>query len=275
MCRVLEVSRAGFYAARGRAASVRAQADVQLAADIREIHRESQRRYGSPRIHRELKARGTRIACKRVARLMRQARLRARKRRRYVVTTNSAHGRPTAPNLLARRFGVATARPDEVWVADLTFVPTEQGWLYLAVVIDLATRRVVGWGMGTTVSTALTTRALQMALEQRPHPPTLHHSDRGVQYASAEYGALLQAHGITASMSRTGDCWDNAVAESFFATLEWELIDGAKWRTRQEAMSAIFEYIEIWYNRKRRHSSLGYLSPAEFEAQLALTPRVA
>jgi transposase InsO family protein len=206
---------------------------------------------------------------------MKEAKLRAKKARRYVVTTDSAHGRAIAPNLLQRRFEVGEVAPDEVWVADLTFVPTAQGWLYLAVVIDVATRGVVGWAMGQSVSTALTLRALEMALQQRPKAPAIHHSDRGAQYASAAYTAALTSRGIAASMSRRGDCWDNAVAESFFATLEWELIEGAHWRSRQEAASALFEYIEVWYNRQRRHSSLNYLSPADFEAQLALSPRAA
>ena len=203
--------------------------------------------------------------------------MRAKKKRRFRVTTDSNHSHPIAPNLLKRRFGVEEIEGiDQVWVSDITYVPTREGWLYLAVVLDLASRRVVGWAMKTTLESALATNALTMALWRRkPGSGLLHHSDRGVQYASTAYQEILVQHGITCSMSRKGDCWDNAVAESFFATLEWELIEESDWHTREEARRDIFDYIEVWYNRQRLHSSLGYRSPAEYEDQLALTPRVA
>jgi transposase InsO family protein len=196
--------------------------------------------------------------------------------RRGVRTTDSAHGQPIAPNVLARQFDVrGIPALDRVWVSDVTYVPTRAGWLYLATVLDLASRRVVGWAMRETLEVDLALSALRMALgARRPAPGLVHHSDRGVQYASAEYQALLAQHGMTCSMSRKGDCWDNAVAESFFATLELELIVKSDWRTRDEARRAIFRYIETWYNRARRHSTLAYLSPAQYEAQLA-RPRTA
>jgi putative transposase len=203
-------------------------------------------------------------------------RLRAKKTKRFCVTTNSAHDHAIAPNLLDRDFSVAGRGPDEVWVADITHVPTREGWLFLSVVIDLASRLVVGWGMGKRNDHRLCLRALQMAVMRRqPGGDLIHHSDRGVQYASEEYRQALASHGMVASMSRRGDCWDNAVAESFFATLEWELIEHADWHTRQEAMATLFHYIEVWYNRKRLHSSLDYMTPDEYDAQLPLNPRAA
>jgi putative transposase len=276
MCRVLGVSRAGFYAARKRERP-RELADQRLRLEIRSIHRASRRRYGSPRIHQELKAQGIHCGRKRVERLMREDGLRAKCRRRFQVTTNSAHAYPIAPNLLERRFTAAEAGGlDRTWVGDITYVPTRQGWLYLAVVLDLASRRVVGWAMKDTLEASLATDALMMALTRRqPGRGLLHHSDRGVQYAAGEYRALLADHGITCSMSRKGNCWDNAVAESFFATLEWELIEESDWHTHAEAKRSIFEYLEVWYNRQRRHSALGYKSPAEYEEELALTLRAA
>ena len=241
------------------------------------MHRKSRQTYGSPRVHEELKAEGIRCGRKRVARLMREEGLRAKKKRRYRRTTDSTHGHPIHPNHLKRNFSVAEVEDvDQVWVGDITYVPTREGWLYLAVVLDLKSRAVVGWAMKDTLETALASDALTMALGRRtPARGLLHHSDRGVQYASGDYQEILRTQGITCSMSRKGDCWDNAVAESFFATLEWELIQDADWHTHLEARRAIFDYIEVWYNRQRRHSSLGYLSPAEFEDQLALTPRAA
>lgn len=277
MCRVLEVSRAGFYAARRRGLSQRAREDQRLRLEIRAIHRESKRRYGSPRIHEELQAQGTRCSRKRVERLMRTEGIKARKRRRIRVTTRANAQHAKVANVLERRFAVeAQQGPDQVWVSDITYIPTQEGWLYLAVVLDLATRMVVGWALAPYLDGRLTLSALRMAVSRRrPKPGLLHHSDRGSQYTCDEYRELLERHGMFPSMSRTGDCWDNAVAESFFATLEWELIQDALWRTRREGQCAIFEYLEVWYNRQRRHSSLGYKTPAEYEAQLALMSRAA
>jgi len=270
MCRVLEVKRSGYYAWRERAPSARAQKDQRLRIEIRAIHRKTCGRYGSPRIHDELRSRGERVSRKRVARLMQVEGLRGKKKRRFRVTTNSDHACPVAPNLLERKFAVEEVPgPDRVWVADITYVPTREGWLYLAVVLDLASRLVVGWSMGETLETRLAKGALEMAIERRrPASGLLHHSDRGVQYASNEYRELLQEQKARVSMSRKGNCWDNAVAESFFATLEIELIADADWQTRNEARSAIFDFLEVWYNRQRRHSSLGYLTPAEFDKRL-------
>lgn len=274
MCRVLTVSTAGFYAAQRRLPSARAARDEQLRVQIRTVHRQSRRRYGAPRVHAELKGQGERVSKKRVARLMQADGLRGRRRRRFVSTTDSRHTEPVAPNTLDRQFAVETVRTtfggvDRVWAGDITFIPTREGWLYLAVLLDLASRRVIGWALATTVSHELAVAALRMALRQRrPMPGVLHHSDRGVQYASAPYRRWLAAHRVTVSMSRKGNCWDNAVVESFFATLEVELLQDAAWATRDQARRDIFEFIEVWYNRQRRHSSLGYRSPAQYEAHL-------
>jgi transposase InsO family protein len=208
---------------------------------------------------------------------MRQDGLQAKKKRRFQRTTDSNHSRPVAPNFLKRRFAVEEVGGlDRVWVSDITYLPTRQGWLYLAVVLDLASRRVVGWAMKHSLETALATDALTMALwSRRPAHGLVVHSDRGVQYASEAYQEILTQHGITCSMSRKGDCLDNAVAESFFASLEWELIQDSDWHTHAEARRAVFDYLEVWYNRERLHSSLDYRSPVEYEDQLALTPRAA
>jgi transposase InsO family protein len=269
MCRVLEVKRAGYYAWVNRPPSARAMDDAQLAETIKDIHDASRRTYGSPRVHEELKAQGQQHGAKRIARIMQEEGLRAKALRQFRVTTDSNHTHPVAPNVLDRQFAVeAGAALDRVWVGDITYLATREGWLYLAIVLDLASRRVIGWAMRHTLEGALTRDALRMALTGRqPGPGTLHHSDRGSQYAAGDYQALLTAHAMTCSMSRVGDCWDNAVAESFFATLKRELADGADWSTREEARTAVFEYIEVWYNQRRRHSSLGYLSPAAFELQ--------
>jgi len=270
MCRVLEVAPSGYYAWRKRPPSLHALADAVLMARVRSVHEESGATYGAPRVQRELEAQGTAVSTKRVARLMRADGLvaRARKRRR-VVTTNSEHAEPIAPNLLARQFDVNGVAVNRVWVSDLTYVPTREGWLYLAVVLDLGSRRCIGWAMRETLDAEIALSALGMALgARRPAPGVMHHSDRGSQYADGTYRALLEAHGMVASMSRKGDCYDNAVAESFFATLEFELIMKSDWETRADARRAIFRYIETWYNRRRRHSTLGYVSPAEYEAQL-------
>jgi len=277
MCRVLEVSPAGFYAAQRRALSARAKGDQALRLQVRAVHRKSRRRYGAPRVHGELRAQGTRVGKKRVARLMREDGLVGRRPRRRVRTTDSRHGEPIAPNVLERRFAVGAAGGlNRVWVSDITYIPTREGWLFLAVVLDLASRRVVGWAMRETLEAELALAALHLALAgRRPARGLVHHSDRGSQYASGAYRAVLAAHGLLASMSRKGDCWDNAVAESFFATLEAELILGADWATRAEARSAIFEFIEVWYNRERRHSSLGYRSPVQYEAEVLSWARAA
>lgn len=265
MCRVLEVSRAGYYAWRTRKPSARAQTDTQLRVAIRAIHAESRRRYGRPRIHRELRAQQLRCSQKRVARLMRLDGLRGKRSRRYRCTTQ-ADGTPPAPNRLQRRFHVAT--PNQVWVSDVTACWTAEGWLYLAVVLDLASRRVIGWAAGRTPGQELTLPALQQALQHRaPMAELLHHSDRGMHYTGTSYQRLLTAYGLVASMSRRGDCWDNAVVESFFATLKTELVTDAQWRSRPEGIQALRHYLN-WYNNRRLHSTLNYQSPVAFERQL-------
>jgi putative transposase len=269
MCRVLKVKKAGYYAWVKRPPSEHAMADAQLAEAITIIHGTSRRTYGSPRVHEELKAQGQPHGEKRVARIMQEEGLRAKTPRRFRVTTDSKHAYPIAPNVLDRQFAVVDgAALDRVWIGDITYLTTREGWLYLAVVLDLASRRVIGWAMRHTLEGALTRDALTMALTgRRPESGVLHHSDRGSQYAAGDYQDVLLAHGMGCSMSRVGNCWDNAVAESFFATLKRELADDADWATREEARTAVFEYIEVWYNQQRRHSSLGYLSPAAFELQ--------
>jgi transposase InsO family protein len=268
LCRVLEVSRAGFYAWQGRPPAPRTQADERLGLEIAAIHAESRQRYGSPRVHAELSVRGHRTSRKRVARLMRQHGLAGRRRRRFRATTDSRHTLPVAPNVLDRQF--AQPAPDRAWVTDITYIATGEGWLYLAVILDLCSRLVVGWAVSERIGRELTLEALDMALvRRRPLPGLVHHSDRGSQYASGDYQALLAAEEIVCSMSRRGNCWDNAVAESFFATLKVELVHDASWVTRQVARAELFEYIEVFYNGQRRHSSLGYLSPRAFERQRA------
>jgi transposase InsO family protein len=265
MCRVLEVSRAGYYAWRGRRPSARAQSDSRLRVAIRAIHAASRQRYGSPRVQRELRQQQWHCSRKRVARLMRLDRLRGKRARRYRVTTQ-ADGTAPAPNRLQRRFQVRA--PNQVWASDVTACWTAEGWLYLAVVLDLASRRVVGWAAGATPGQELTLPALQQALRHRaPAAGLLHHSDRGMHYTGTSYQRLLAAQGITASMSRRGDCWDNAVAESFFATLKTELVADAQWRSRAEGIDALRHYLD-WYNHRRLHSTLDYVSPAVFERQL-------
>ena len=250
----------------GGPGAARARGDAQLAVEIAAIHTASRQRYGSPRVHAELRARGQGVSRKRVARLMRHRGLAARRRRRVRVTTDSRYPFPVAANVLARRF--AAPAPDVVWVTDITYIPTGEGWLYLAVLLDLCSRAIVGWAMSDRITRQLTLDALGMALaRRRPPPGLLHHSDRGSQYASGDYQTALGRQGILCSMSRRGDCWDNAVAESFFATLKVELVHDALWPTRAAARGAVFEYIEIFYNRQRRHSSLGFLSPLAFERQ--------
>jgi putative transposase len=268
LCRTLGVSRPGFYASQARPPAPRHAADERLGLEIAAIHAESRRRYGSPRIHAELGARGCRTSRKRVARLMRARGLAARRRRQFRVTTDSRHPLAIAPNVLARQFERTT--PDQAWVTDITYIPTGEGWLYLAVIVDLCSRFAVGWALRDRITRDLTLAALDMALARR-RPPLglLHHSDRGSQYASGDYRRTLDRHGIVCSMSRRGDCWDNAVAESFFATLKVELVHDAAWATRATARAEIFDYIEAFYNGQRRHSALGYLSPRAFERERA------
>jgi putative transposase len=264
LCRVLRVSTSGFYAWQGRGASARARADAALTARIRSIHAESRATYGAPRVHAELGAAGTRVSRKRVARLMRAEGLVGRCLRPCRRTT-VADPAAAAPDLVRRRF--RPAELDRLWVADITYVPTWEGWLYLAVVLDACSRRVVGWALADHLRTELATAALRMALAARqPGPGLIHHSDRGCQYTAATYANLLEAHGIAQSLGRPGTCWDNAVPESFFATLKVELVYRHVWPTKREARTAIFEFIEGFYNRQRRHSTLDYLSPAAFEA---------
>jgi putative transposase len=265
-CDVLTVSRSGYYAWRDRPASPRRQRQRDLAAKIRVAHAANRSVYGSPRIWRVLKAQDERVCENTVAQLMHAEGLRAKAKRKFVPrTTDSAHDRPVAPNLLDRQFRVEA--PDLKWAADITYIPTDEGWLYLAGVIDLCSRKIVGWSMADHLETDLIADALTMALARR-HPAAglLHHSDRGVQYASDAYQGLLARHGIRVSMSGKGDCWDNAVMESFWGTLKTELVHLEHYATREEARRSIFEYIEVFYNRQRLHSSLGYVSPETFEA---------
>lgn len=265
MCRQLTVSRGGFYAWQRREISAHAAADQQLAQRIGVIHQGSRGRYGSPRVHAVLAGQGVTISRKRVARLMREQGLCARRRRRFRKTTDSNHRFPIAANLLERGFDVDV--PDTVWAGDITYIPTREGWLYLAVLLDLYSRRVVGWAMRADMERQLCLDALTMALKsRRPARGLLHHTDRGSQYASHDYRAVLDANGMVCSMSNKGNCWDNAVAESFFKTLKAEQVDEANFATRDEARSAIFEFIEVWYNRQRLHSHLDYRSPTEYEA---------
>jgi putative transposase len=264
MCRVLEVSPSGFYDWLGRPESARAAEDRALVAKIQAVHGDSRRTYGSPRVHASLKAEGYRIGRKRVARLMRENDIRAKAKRTFQATTDSRHDHPVAPNLLDRQFTVAA--PNMVWLADISYIPTREGWLYLAVVLDLHSRQVVGWAMDEEMPQELTLAALDMALKRRrPLPGLMHHSDRGSQYAAKAYQARLAEHGIVCSMSRKGNCWDNAPMESFFHTLKTERVHHRDYQTRAEARRDIFEYIEVFYNRQRRHSTLGYLSPVQFE----------
>ena len=264
MCRVLGVSVSGFYAWRKRPEAERAKVDARLAVEVAASHKRSRGRYGSPRVHADLRARGVRVGRKRVERLMREQGLQARRRRRFKKTTDSAHAQPIAPNVLERDF--ETSAPNEVWVTDVTYVWTDKGWLYLAAIIDLFARRVVGGATSESNDTTLALAALSMASSRRKPPRGLvHHSDRGSPYASDDYRRALTQLGIVASMSRNGDCWDNAVAESFFATLKVELVYDADYATRAVAAASIGDYIESFYNRERRHSHLGYVSPIEFE----------
>ncbi len=266
MCRMLGVSKAGYFAWRDRPESPRGDEDRALTTRIHVIHAESRKTYGSPRVHRELRGQGTSISRKRVERLMRTAGIQVKPKARFVVTTDSAHGLPVAPNLLEQNFsGTATYLR---WVTDITYVATEEGWLYVSAILDLFSRRAVGWAMQDRMDRSLVLSALDMAVgHRRPQPGLLHHSDRGSQYACEDYRRALTNHGMIASMSRRACCYDNAAMESFWHTLKVELIHRRRFQTRAEAKQAIFEYIEVFYNRLRRHSSIGYVSPVEFERQ--------
>jgi transposase InsO family protein len=269
MCRVLRVSKSGYFAWLRRPESARAKANQVLLTHIKAAHAASRKTYGRRRIHAQLRREGITCSRNRVARLMRSVGLRGRRRRAFRATTNSQHSLPVAPNLLARNFS-ATA-PDQVWVSDITYLACEEGWEYLATVMDLYSRRIVGWAMQSTLERGLTLRALQMAIAQRqPGPGLIHHSDRGGQYACGDYQRLLAGHRIIPSMSRQGDVWDNAPQESFFGTLKGELVHHLGRLSRNDAHREVFDFIEVFYNRQRLHSSLGYLSPAEFERLFAV-----
>ena len=269
LCRTMAVSSSGFYAWCRRGLSLRAKEDAVLTVEIRAAHAASGKRYGSPRIHADLKAEDHHVGRKRVARLMRAEGIEGQRKRRFRVTTDSRHSHPIAANELQRNF--TAPAPNKVWVTDITYIWTREGWMYLAAILDLFSRRIVGWSMDSCIDRTLVLDALSMALKtRRPEPGLLHHSDRGVQYASADYQSQLINSGIVCSMSRKGDCWDNAVAESFFSTLKAELVHQADYVSRDQARASVFEYIEVFYNGQRRHSVLGYISPVEYEAATAL-----
>lgn len=264
MCRVLDVSPSGYYAWRKRPLSPRARADVELSAEIHAIHRESRGTYGAPRVHAELAAGGVHVGRKRVARLMRAAGLQGVSRRKQFRTTVRDETARPAPDLVDRQF--TAAAPDRLWVADITYIPTWAGFLYLAVVLDAWSRRVIGWAMETHLRTELVLAALDMAVAQRrPPADVIHHSDQGSQYTSIAFGSRCREAGVRPSMGSVGDAYDNAMCESFFATLECELLDRQRFRTPGEARLAVFDFIEGWYNPRRRHSALGYRSPIAFE----------
>jgi len=266
MCRLLKVSASGYYAWRIRSESPRAKADRTLMAEVKRVHQDSRGVYGSPRVHAELVAKGIHAGRHKVARLMRLARLRGCPKRRFRVTTQRDPSHPVAKNLLKQNF--STDAPNQRWAADITYIPTHQGWLYLAVVMDLYSRRIVGWSMSRWMSRRLVLAALRMAIDARqPDGALIHHSDRGGQYTSDDFRDELAKHGIECSMSGSGNCYDNAAMESFFASLKRERVNRVRYRTRDQARADIFDYIEVFYNRKRRHSYLGYISPDDFEAQ--------
>jgi len=264
MCGTLSVSISGYRAwKRGGSPHRKRLTDEQLLALIKAIHQELKGAYGSPRTVRELRARGVPAAKPRVERLMRENGIRARHKRRYKATTDSKHSLPIAPNLLARDF--QPAAPNQAWSADLTYVWTDEGWLYLAVVMDLFNREIVGWSLKPRMTVDIVTDALTMAwFRRRPAPGLIHHSDRGSQYASHAFQAKLAEHGMTCSMSRKANCWDNAPTESFFNSLKNERVYGTRYATRAAAVADLFDYIEVFYNRSRRHSTLGYRSPVQF-----------
>jgi putative transposase len=264
MCHVLEVSESGLYAWRKRPVCQRKREDAQLSSHIRQIFVSHRKVYGSPRIHAQLADQGYRCSRKRIARLMRENGITASRKRRRVVTTNSRHENPVAPNLLQRDF--TAQAPNRKWATDITYIPTAQGWLYVAVVLDLYSRLVVGWSMAAHCDEELVENALCMALaRRRPSPGLLHHSDRGSQYCSRAYQHLLEQSGMIVSMSRKGNCWDNAAMESFFGSLKEECVGNTLYRSHEEARLALFTYLEIFYNRLRRHSTLGNVSPLIYE----------
>jgi transposase InsO family protein len=264
MCRVLHVSPAGYYDWRGRPRGAKSERREALVVAIKAIHGEVKARYGSPRIHAELVARGQPCGVRTVARLMRQHGIAAKTRRKFRCTTDSNHDRPVAENIVDRDFSPMAA--NVTWAADITYIATGEGWLYLAVVEDLFSRQIVGWSMGKRIDSRLVVDALEMAVSRRqPGEGLVAHSDRGSQYASEHYRGTLARHGITCSMSRRANCWDNSPMESFFASLKKELVHDEAYATREEARASLFEYIEVFYNRIRRHSSLGYKSPVEYE----------
>jgi len=264
LCQVLEVSTSGFYAWLRRPESPRSRANRRLLVEIKAVHQRSRQTYGSPRVHADLNANGQACGKHRVAQLMRKHGIVTHHKRKFKATTHSRHTHPVAENVLHRQFAVT--EPNRWWVSDITYIPTQEGWLYLAVTLDLYHRKVMGWAMDWWMTQQLVIDAFTMALKNgHPRPGLVHHSDQGVQYACHAFQALLKASGIQCSMSRKGNCWDNAVAESFFHTLKVELIHTRQYHTRQEARAEIFDYIEVFYNRQRRHSVLGYRTPAEFE----------
>jgi len=267
MCSLFSVSRSGFYAWKSRTPSARTQRNEELIEKMRAIHKKSRQTYGSPRMCARLRKDGIRITRKCTARLMKQAGIVVKIRRRFKATTNSKHAFPIAPNILDRRFSPEEiGAPNRCWAGDITYIDTMEGWLYLATVEDLFSRRIVGWSMSHSMQSALVTDALTMAFERCGHQPgVLYHSDRGSQYAGHESRELLEKYQMTCSMSRKGNCWDNAAVESFNGTLKTELIHRRRWATREEARGAVYEYIEVWYNRQRLHSTLGYCSPEEYE----------
>ena len=267
MCRVLEVSASGYYAWCKRLISARTKENKSLQQRIEAIHRRSRQTYGAPRIHAELREEGTRIGRKRVARLMKESALRGVSRRRSTVTTRRDRSRRPAPDLVERKF--VADKANVLWVADITYVPTWVGFLYLAVVLDVWSRKIVGWAMAAHLRTTLVTAALDMAIDQRSPNGVIHHSDQGCQYTSIEFGKRCREAGIRPSMGSVGDCYDNAMCESFFATLECELIDRTSFRNHDDARDAIFDFIEGFYNTHRRHSALGYHSPVVFELSQA------
>jgi putative transposase len=264
MCRFLKVSRSGYYDWLNRGESPRSKRNRELAVIITKLFYQHKGRYGSPRIHNELQKQGIKCGKSKVETLMRQMGLRAREKSKYRKTTDSKHDYPIAPNLLNRNFQVDA--PNQVWVSDITYIRTMEGWLYLAIVMDLYSRKIVGWSMSNSLSSSIAVDALQMAIRNRqPRKGLIHHSDRGIQYACNSYRRLLQHNHLVCSMSRKGDCWDNSPAESFFSTLKIECINDRVFLTRAQAKREIFEYIEIDYNRKRSHSSIGYMSPENYE----------
>jgi transposase InsO family protein len=268
MCRVLSVTRQGYHAWKKRPLSRRALENEALLVEIRASHQRSKRSYGSPRVCRQLRRQGRCVGEKRVARLMAQDGLRAKRSRRFRVTTDSRNTKVVYENVLARDFTVGTA--NRAWAGDITYLWTKEGWLYLAVVLDVGTRRVIGWSFRETLEAELVTAALDMALGARPvNAGLICHSDRGSQYGSDDVNAMIERYRLHGSMSRKGNCWDNAVVESFFASLKTELVAEARWETRSEAKSAVVAWIEGWYNRERLHSTLGYLNPDEYESQIA------